>query len=134
MQQKLAAPADAVWQVVGAFGTIHEWLPAIVGTKVQGQGVGAERYLSLPDGEKIVERLEARDDAARSYTYSILTSPLPVAIYTATIQVVEDGPDACTVKWSSEFEPEHASDDEAAAVIEGIYNVGFEALRQKFGA
>ena len=82
----------------------------------------------------IVERLEGKDDKKRTYSYSILAGPLPVAGYKATLHVEEntDGK-SCTVDWSSSFEPAGASDPEAVKVIRGIYEAGFENLRKMFG-
>jgi hypothetical protein len=39
---------------------------------------GRVRHLANPDGETIIERLEAFDNDARSYSYSILHGPFPV--------------------------------------------------------
>lgn len=82
----------------------------------------------------LVERLEGTDDKKRTCTYSILEGPLPVAGYTASLHVEEDeGGSGCTVEWSSEFTPSGTSEPEAAKVIRGIYEAGFENLRKMFG-
>jgi hypothetical protein len=89
--------------------------------------------LSLAGGGTIVERLEAKDDKERTYSYSILSCPLPVANYQATIRVRENDSGGCTVEWSSEFDPSGAPETDAMAAIRGIYEAGFKNLQRMFG-
>ena len=97
-------------------------------------GTAKVRHLTLGDGSKIVERLDSHDDEARTYVYSILDAgPLPVRNYQSTLEVSGDG-SVSTVTWSSEFEPNEASEADAQAAISGVYNSGFAALIEKFGA
>src|SRR5262249_16893123 len=83
--------------------------------------------LSLHGGGKIVERLDSKDEKSRTYSYSILEGPLPVAKYHATIHVAEnkDGR-SCTVEWSSEFEPSGAPEGDAVKAIRGVYHGSFQ--------
>jgi len=69
-----------------------------------------------------------------SYTYSILSGPLPVTDYTATIRVREAEGGGSSVTWSSEFTPSGAPESDAVAAIRGVYEAGFENLRKMFGA
>ena len=98
------------------------------------EGTATVRRLTLHGGGSIVERLESKDDKKRTYTYSILEGPLPVAGYKATLKVEEnkDGK-SCTVEWSSAFEPAGAAEPDAVKVIRGIYEAGFDNLRKMFG-
>ena len=92
------------------------------------------RTLSLAGGGTIVERLERVDDTERSYTYSILSGPLPVADYVATLRVrANEGGLGCTIEWSSEFTPTGAPESDAVAAIRGVYEAGFENLKRMFG-
>lgn len=127
---ELAAGADEVWAVVGDFNGLPEWLPPIERSELEDGGV---RRLTLRDGGEVVERLESHDDAGRSYSYRILESGLPVRDYRATV-AVHERPDGCEVEWQSTFEPEGASEEDAVAVIDGIYDTGLAALRERFGA
>ncbi|WP_049484970.1 SRPBCC family protein, partial [Stenotrophomonas maltophilia] len=88
---------------------------------------GRVRHLANPDGDAIVERLEAFDQADRSYTYSILQAPFPVSDYRSTLRVVEQG-DGSRIDWSGEFTPVGVSNEEASALFEGIYRDGLKAL------
>ncbi len=133
MTQKLSPSAETVWNRIGGFDTLHEWHPAIDRTEMDGSGIGAMRNLFLVGGGNVTERLDVEDAAGRSYTYSILSSPLPVGNYTATLRVEEDPAGGCTVHWSSTFDPAGASEAEAVAAIEGIYEGGFTAMQAAFG-
>src|SRR5580698_5566163 len=101
-------PADQVWQLIGGFGSLPDWLPYIPKSELT-EG-GRVRHLANPNGAAIVERLIAFDNAARSYTYAILEAPFPVKDYQSTLKVVDQGGSACKVEWSGRFTPTTASD------------------------
>jgi hypothetical protein len=134
MSTTLPVPARTVWDVIGGFNSLARWHPAVAKSEESKEGTATVRRLSLHGGGTIVERLEGQDDRARTYTYSILTSPLPVTGYTASLRVEEskDGK-SCTVGWSSAFEPSGTSEPEAVKAIRGIYEAGFDSLRKMFG-
>lgn len=131
---KLPVSARMVWNVIGGFNNLSKWHPAVAKSEETKEGVATVRRLTLHGGGTIVERLEGTDDTKRTYTYSILGGPLPVAGYKASLHVEEneDGR-SCTVEWSSEFEPAGASESEAVKAIRGIYEAGFNNLRKMFG-
>ncbi|WP_137233140.1 SRPBCC family protein [Streptomyces sp. BPSDS2] len=126
---ELPVPADRVWQLIGGFDALPDWLPYIP-TSELSEG-GRVRTLVNEEGGVIVERLEAFDNAARSYSYSILRAPFPVTDYLSTIAVREgSAPDRAHVEWSGTFTPDGIGDDEAAALFHGIYADGLAALTQ----
>ena len=126
--------AQAVWGMIGGFNNLAKWHPAVAKSEETKEGAATIRRLTLHGGGTIVERLEGKDDKKRTYTYSILSGPLPVAGYKATLHVEEnkDGK-SCTVEWSSAFEPSGAAEPEAMKAIRGIYEAGFDNLRKMFG-
>ncbi len=130
----LPVSARTVWDVIGGFNNLAKWHPAVAKSEETKEGAATTRRLTLHGGGVIVERLEGKDDKKRTYTYSILEGPLPVAGYKARLHVEEnkDGK-SCTVEWSSEFTPSGAPEPEAVKVIRGIYEAGFDNLRKMFG-
>ena len=120
------ASADRVWNLIGGFDSLPDWLPYIP-TSTLSEG-GRVRHLANPDGDVIVERLEAFDQAGRSYTYSILQAPFPVTGYRSTLRVVELDHGA-RIDWSGAFTPVGVSDEAASALFEGIYRDGLGALQ-----
>jgi hypothetical protein len=130
MSTNLNASADQVWQMIGKFNALPDWHPAV--EKSELTEAGQTRTLSLVGGGKIIEKLETIDDNARTYSYSIVDSPLPVENYTATIKVTGSG-DNSTIEWSSEFDPSSgATPEDAMKVIQDIYKTGFENLQKMF--
>lgn len=128
-----ALPTE-IWSLIGDFDSLDSWHPAVEASEMVQDGTAKVRHLTLGDGSKIVERLDSHDDEARTYVYSILDAgPLPVRNYQSTLEVSGDG-SVSTVTWSSEFEPNEASEADAQAAISGVYNGGFAALIEKFGA
>lgn len=134
--QELPVPAQSVWTVIGGFNALPDWHPAVEKSETSKTAGQTTRTLTLAGGGgTIVERLDQADEKERTYSYSILSGPLPVANYTATIRVRERESGAgCTVEWSSEFTPSGAPESDAAAAIRGVYEAGFENLRKMFGA
>ena len=123
--------ADELWKMIGQFNALPDWHPAVVTSKLEDGG--KVRRLSIMGGAEIVERLEKIDDGDRLYRYSIVSGPLPVANYTATLRVRDDGKGNSIVDWSSEFEPAGAAEKDAVKAVQGIYQAGFDSLKKMFG-
>jgi len=117
--------ADALWAKIGDFCGISKWHPAV--EKCELSADGKTRTLSLKGGGTIVEALVKMDTAGRSYTYSIVSGPLPVANYTSTISVSTDGAGS-TVTWTGKYDAKGASDADSKQAIDGVYDSGLKAL------
>lgn len=129
MSTQLNVSADDAWKMIGGFNTLPDWHPAVEASELTE--AGQTRTLSLVGGGEIVEKLEKSDEAARTYTYSIVNSPLPLANYTSTIVVrEEDG--HCVVDWSGEFDA-LGGGSEASDIVSGIYQTGLDNLKKMFG-
>ena len=132
MSTKVGVSAEKVWELIGGFGALADWHPAVAKSELEEEDGATMRTLHLVGGGIIRERLERSDDEARTYTYSIVESPLPVANYSATIRVSGEGDD-CTVEWSSDFNSQGAPENDAVNAIQGIYQAGFDSLQKIFG-
>jgi hypothetical protein len=119
--------ADAMWAKIGDFCGIAKWHPAL--EKCELSADGKTRTLSLKGGGTIVEALTKMDTAGKSYTYSIVSGPLPVANYSSTISVAADGTGS-VVTWLGKYDAKGAPDAEAAKAIQGVYDSGLQALTQ----
>jgi len=131
MSTKLNVSADQVWSLIGGFNALPDWHPAIEKSELEEEG--QMRRLSLAGGGTVIEQLERINENERTYSYSIVDSPLPVANYTATLKVTAEG-DTCTVDWSSDFDPAGGMEGEAADIIRGVYEAGLDNLKKMFGA
>ncbi len=133
MSANLGVSADRLWDMIGGFHSLPDWHPAIAKCDIEEDGKVTLRRLSLAGGGEIVERLEQSDDDERSYTYSIVSSPLPLNNYKSTIRVVEGEGGNAKVEWSSEFDSAGAPDTDVTKIVEGIYSAGFDNLKKMFG-
>jgi len=111
---------DEVWALVGRFEGLDEWMPGIESCEMDGD----VRKLATM-GMEIHEQLKDRDEAARSISYSIVQSPLPLEHHLATITVVPEGSGA-RLEWSYEVRP-----DDMAAAIGPIYEGSVKAVKQQ---
>ncbi|WP_397453036.1 SRPBCC family protein [Pseudomonas sp. NA-150] len=127
---EISATADQVWQLMGGFDSLPNWLPLIVESSLS-EG-GRVRHLKTGDGAAIVERLQTFDNAARTYTYSIVQGPFPVTDYLAKVEVHEAANNKASVTWSGSFTPVGISDAEAREIFGGVYQGGLGALKANF--
>ena len=114
---------ETLWSLVRAFSDVA-WMPGGESAEIRGEGIGQVRIFDGPNG-KVYEHLAARDDGARSLTYTIPEGvPFPVTGYRATMVVSDDGGKG-RLSWTCEFEPDGVSEAEAAGAIEQMYGVMF---------
>ncbi|MCX4537482.1 SRPBCC family protein [Streptomyces sp. NBC_00841] len=128
------APPQQVWNLIGGFDALPDWLPYIPeSTALEG---GRVRRLTNPDGEVITERLVDFNETERHYSYAILEAPFPVTGYVSTLRVhtVPGRDDIAEVQWSGRFAPNGVSDTEAEDLFAGIYRDGLEALHKALSA
>ena len=128
---EIPVSADQVWQLIGGFNSLPDWLPLIV--KSEALDGGRVRHLQTADGGVVVERLQSFDNVGRTYSYTIEQSPFPVSAYLATVQVEALGEASAKVTWSGVFTPAAGTTDAAAEeLFAGVYSGGLEALRANF--
>ncbi|MDP9869991.1 MULTISPECIES: SRPBCC family protein [Streptosporangium] len=127
------ASADEVWAYLRDFGNLAEWLPGVALCEIEegdGSRPGAVRRVEGAGG-LFRERLLTLDDGARSATYEIVESPLPLRDYRGSYRVspVTDSGRAF-VEWSAAFE----ADDEAKMtriLTRAIFEPGLAGLRER---
>ncbi len=105
------APASATWDLVGDPASVPRWYPKYETADVTGR----KRILRNADGGELVETLDDRDDAARRYSYTVI-SGAPVSSYHASFEVQErEG--GSRVVWTVEAEPKDPSVDLEARLV-----------------
>ena len=118
---------DAVWRKIGDFCGIANWHPAVA--KCELSADKKARTLTLKGGGTIVEHLVSWSDEKHSYTYKIVSSPLPVENYTATIHVAAaKSGSGSVIHWQGQYIAKGASDADAKKTIDGIYAAGLTSL------
>jgi hypothetical protein len=126
---ELKGDATALWAKVGAWCALADFHPAIAKCEEAKAGGKVTRTLTTKDGGVIKETM--LDSGAMSYSYRIDESPLPVADYTASFAMTA-GKGGATLVWSAKFEPKGASEADAKKVIQGIFDSGLDAIKQKY--
>lgn len=117
---------DALWQKVGDFCGIAAWHPAIASCQLTDGG--KRRILTLKNGGgAIVERQTHRDNAHRTYSYKMVSGPLPVGNYHSTISV-SPAKDGSELKWTGKYLAKGTSSADAKKAIDGVYQSGVDAL------
>jgi hypothetical protein len=136
----IAAPAAQVWAAIRDFNALPAWHPAIAESRIEQNHppdkIGCVRSFSLKDGGRIRERLLALSDYDYTCTYSILESPMGVENYVATLKLtpITDG-NRTFAEWSAEFDcPADAERGLVEQIGQGVFQGGFDALKQRFGA
>lgn len=133
----IAAPIEQVWYVLRNFNGHDQWHPAVAKSHLEDgkpvDMIGAVRRFSLTDGAELREQLLAMSDADHSFQYCIISSPIPLQGYVATVRLkpVTD----CNYtfwEWSSEFQtPPNREAELISLVRDGIYKAGFESIRKQ---
>ena len=121
---------DAVWSLIGKFGGY--WHPLIANIKVIGAGIGELRVVETIDGKQIIERLDAMDDANRSYRYSNI-SGIPASDYTGTLAVKANGTGSY-VEWRAQYLANGQGDLIVRTIISTLFKTGLDSLKPRFGA
>ncbi len=130
------APIEEVWAFLRDFNAHDRWHPAVAESRIEDgkapDQVGCVRRFRLVDGAELREQLLALDDRAKSFTYCILDSPIPLVGYVATVTLkpVTDG-SRTYWHWRSAFDPPPERAAELARMVgEDIYMSGFAAARR----
>jgi hypothetical protein len=132
------APVDTVWAHIRDFNGLPTWHPAIADSVIEdgraADAVGCVRSFHLADGGHLRERLLSLSDLDRHCTYSILVSPMPVSSYIATLSArpVTDG-SRTFVEWTATFDTPPGLEAEWAHIAQGVFQAGFDALKERFG-
>jgi hypothetical protein len=122
---------EAVWSMIGPFCAIKDWLPPI-GTCTEDGKAPPTRILVTKDGKAtFVELQTARSDEKHTYSYSFISSPLPVTHYTSTIAVVAKSAGISTVTWSSTYTPDGGREKDANDALSGVYEAGLNEIQTR---
>jgi hypothetical protein len=134
--ETFAVPAERVYRLLIDWGAIINWMPdnLIRRLRLEGNGVGAIRYLTTAAGVELAERLDAADAATTSITLSLLP-PLPWQLlsYSATGVIEALAADRCRLTWTGNPElPENSEQaDRTARLLRRSYESMFSGLRRE---
>ena len=135
----LNAPCDAVWEVLRDFNGHDVWHPAVADSAIEraapADKVGCVRRFHLTDGSELREQLLTLSDLEQTYSYCLLDTPVPLLNYVSHVRLipVTDG-NRTFWEWESRFDTPSGREEELGTLVgEGIYEAGFEAIRNHMG-
>jgi len=137
---QVAVAPEVAWARIKDFDALQSWHPAVESsTTTDGNNVGSLRTLTLKDGGKIVEVLEAYSDADRKMSYRMKDpGPVPVSNYTSTLAVKPAEGGGCVIEWRGAFyrgypnndPPPDKNDEAAVKAVTDIYRAGLDHLKE----
>jgi hypothetical protein len=125
----LAAPPDKVWALIGDFGGY--WHPLVASIHTTGSGVGQLRTIETVDGKRIVERLDAIDNAQHSYRYSKVAG-IPASNYSGELGIKPKG-SGSTVEWRVQFLADGQPDLLVELLVRTLLKTAVDSLGARFG-
>jgi NADPH:quinone reductase len=130
------APIERVWAVLRDFNSHDRWHGVVDSSRIEGNErsdqVGCVRSFTLKDGQRIREQLLSLSDAEHTSRYAIVEATLPLQRYVATVTLksITDG-QRTFWHWESTFGTPPGQERELHDLVaKGVYEAGFENLRQ----
>jgi len=115
-KRDVAISADVVWEEMRHYDRVLNWIPRGDESTitVTGEGVGAIRDIQLATMGFVQHKLEAYDDAARMFSYSLTDGkPLGMKEYAVVATVTPTGPESCTIRWAWQMIGDGSADENA---------------------
>lgn len=132
--KKLSVPVDVVWKAIREIGRLDAWFPIIATCQVYGEGVGAERQMTLTGGGQIRDTIEEIDDRKRKLVYLRPASPFPVTHYKGTVEVFESYDGLGVVAWTIDFESKPEDAASVAELVRSAIGDGIDGMEQDLRA
>jgi hypothetical protein len=126
---ELAADPDEVWSSIGRFSL--DWHPLVARVSLTGTGAGQLRMITTLTGKEIVERLDAIDNAKRSYRYNLVAG-IPASHYSGVLEVRPKG-SGCVADWRVQYLANGQADILVKDLVSTLQKTGFESLKARFG-
>lgn len=128
--RRITASADRVWRLIRQFDGLEKYLASVSSSKKTGTSPGDVRNTILQDGTQMIHRLEEMNDQKRLLRHRLLYSnpALPHQNYQGRIHVQEQGPEACQLTFSSEFDVNENKLIEVCQTLEATYGTMADEL------
>ncbi len=112
---RIDRPAEEVWQLVAHPAAISQWFPGIESATATATG----RRCAVAGGGQLEEDIVNVDATLRRFRYRI-NAGMQVEEHLGTVDVLEDGPNACLVLYSTEIHPDSLADMMGPAIEGGV--------------
>lgn len=128
--KKLNVPANAVWAAIRQIGRLDVWFPIIEACRVEGEGQGAVRHMTIAGGGDIKDTIEEIDDIKRRLVYLRPISPFPVSYYKGTVEVFSSYDGLGIVAWTIDFESQPEDAAAVAELVRGAISAGLDGMEK----
>jgi hypothetical protein len=128
--RKLTVSSDKAWEAISKIGGLDVWFPTIATCTVEGDGVGAHRYMTLHRGGEITDRILDINSTRRQLTYQRVRSPFPVTSYIGTVEVFQSFDSRAIVVWTVDFESDPQDSVTVAAALRSGIGAGVEGMEK----
>lgn len=128
--KKLNVPADVIWKAIRSIGRLDVWFPFIETCRVEGEGAGALRYMTIAGGGDIKDTIEEIDDVNMRLVYLRPVSPFPMTYYKGTVEVFKSYDGLGIVAWTIDFESTPDNSASVAALVKGAISDGIDGMEK----
>lgn len=129
--KKLNVPSEKVWEAISKIGRLDVWFPFIETCKVEGNGPGALRYMTIVDGGgDIKDTIEEIDSKNMKLIYLRPISPFPVTYYKGTVEVFTSYDGLGIVVWTIDFESKPEDSASVAELVQGAISAGINGMEK----
>ena len=133
------APVDEVWDLIGGFDSLAAWHPLVAGCSIENDLpnalIGCVRQIEVKnDGGTILERLVTLSHDEHLCRYSILTGPMAVRNYLATMWLLPVTTSNHTfAQWEATFDVDLSDRREMVDLVTSIFSDGFASVETMLG-
>lgn len=119
-----------VWGAIRKIGGLDAWFPIIETCRVEGDGAGSLRYMTVTGGGDIKDTIEEIDDINMRLTYLRPLSPFPVTYYKGTVEVFKSYDGLGVVVWTIDFEAQPEDTASVAELVRGAISEGIDGMEK----
>lgn len=128
--KKLNVPTDKAWEAISKIGRLDVWFPIIATCKVEGNGVGAHRYMTLEGGGEITDVIEEINPIIKRLVYLRVKSPFPVTYYKGTVEIFDSFDSMAVIAWTIDFESDAENSEPVAQLVKGAISAGIDGMEK----
>lgn len=132
--KKLNVPTAQAWNAIRDIGRLDVWFPILATCQVEGNGVGAHRYMTLEEGGTITDLIEEISDADQRFIYLRTESPFPVTHYRGTVEVFDSYDAQAVVVWTIDFDSEPEASAAVAELVKNAIADGIDGMERDLRA